>query len=150
MANRLKAQEQWPSLARDLALLTIPDSPSKDLDNVRATYGLSKEELKTILAVPYFQKLFERSLDDIQTLDSKGAARYRALLLSQALAEQMYVKASRNELEAKDALKLLELLFRAASLDRDAGSAQVNTQVNIALPIPHGVAKVAHCIPVEA
>lgn len=150
MVDQLKAREQWPTLARDLALLTIPDSPAKDLDNVRATYGLSKEELKAILAVPYFQKLFARFLEDVQTLDSKGAVKYRAMLLSQSLAEKLYLQASRGELEAKDSLKLLELLFRAASLDRDAGAAQVNTQVNIALPIPQGVAKVAHCIPVEA
>lgn len=150
MVNPLKAQEQWPSLARDMAMLTMPDSPAKDLDNVCVTYGLSRAELKTIINVPYFRQLFARSLKDIQSLDSKGAARYRAMLLSQALAEQMFGKASRGEMDVKDTLKLLELLFKAAGMDKDAAGAQVNTQVNIALPIPQGVAKVAHCIPVEA
>lgn len=147
MANPLKAQGQWPSLAQDMALLTIPNSPVQGVDDVCATYNLTQAELKEILTVPYFQKLFERALQDVQALGSAAGVKYRAMILSQTLAEHLFRQANNGELEARDALKLLELLFKASGLEKDnTATAKVNTQVNIALPIPHGITKVAHCI----
>lgn len=152
MANPLKAQGQWPSLAQDMALLTIPNSPLQGVDDICATYNLTQADLKEILAVPYFQKLFERALQDVQALGSTAGVKYRAMILSQTLAENLFRQANNGEMEAKDALKLLELLYKASGLEKDTGlSAQVNTQVNIALPIPGGITKVAHCVePLEA
>ena len=149
MANPLKAQGQWPSLAQDMALLTIPNSPVEGVDDVCATYNLTPEDLKEILAVPYFQKLFERALSDVQSLGSSAGVKYRAMILSQTLAENLFRQANNGDMEPRDCLKLLELLLKASGLEKDSGSAQVNTQVNIALPIPQGLSKVAHCIPVE-
>lgn len=146
MANPLKAQGQWPSLAQDMALLTIPNSPVQGVDDVCATYNLTQAELKEILAVPYFQKLFERALQDVQALGSSAGIKYRAMILSQTLAENLFRQANSGDMEAKDSLKLLELLLKASGLEKDNGVPQVNTQVNIALPIPQGVTKVAHCI----
>lgn len=146
MANPLKAQGQWPSLAQDMALLTIPNSPVEGIDDVCATYNLTKDELKEILKVPYFQKLFERALADVQALGSSAGVKYRAMVLSQTLAENLFRQANNGEMEVKDALKLLELLFKASGLDKDSSTAQVNTQVNIALPIPANVPKVSHCL----
>ena len=148
MANPLRSQSQWPSMAQDMALLTIPNSPVKGIDDVCETYGITKEDLKEILQVPYFQKLFERALADVQALGSAAGVKYRAMILSQTLAENLVRQANNGELEAKDCLKLLELLFKASGLEKDTGT-QVSTQVNIALPIPKGVTKVEHCIPVE-
>lgn len=145
MANPLKAQGQWPSLAQDMALLTIPNSPVEGVDDVCATYGITKDELKEILKVPYFQKLFERALADVQALGSSAGVKYRAMVLSQTLAENLFRQANNGDMEVKDSLKLLELLFKASGLDKGGDSAQVNTQVNIALPIPTDVPKVAHC-----
>lgn len=151
MANPLKAQGQWPSLAQDMALLTIPNSPVQGVDDICATYNLTRSDLKEILTVPYFQKLFERALHDVQSLGSTAGIKYRAMILSQTLAENLFRQANNGEMEAKDALKLLELLLKASGLEKDNGVAQVNTQVNIALPIPQGIAKVAHCLePMEA
>lgn len=149
MGDILKSQGEWPSLAQDMALLTIPNSPVKGIEDVCETYHITKADLKEILMVPYFQKLLERAMTDVQALGSAAGVKYRAMILSQTLAETMFRQANAGQLEAKDCLKLLELLFKASGLEKDNGSAQVNTQVNIALPIPSGVAKVAHCIPVE-
>lgn len=146
MSNPLKAQGQWPSLAQDMALLTIPNSPVQGVDDICATYSLTQTDLKEILGVPYFQKLFERALQDVQSLGSAAGIKYRAMILSQTLAENLFRQANNGEMEVKEALKLLELLFKASGLEKDNGAAQVNTQVNIALPIPQGVTKVAHCI----
>lgn len=147
MANPLKAQGQWPSLAQDMALLTIPNSPVQGVDDLCATYSLTRDDLKEILAVPYFQKLFERSLADVRALGSSAGVKYRAMILSQTLAENLFRQANNGEMEVKEALKLLELLFKASGLEKDSSAAaQVNTQVNIALPIPQGITKVAHCM----
>lgn len=149
MADALRIQSQWPSLAQDMALLTIPNSPLDGVEDILETYHLTREELKEILMVPYFQKLLERALADVQSLGTNAGIRYRAMLLSQTLAETLFRQANTGELEPKDALKLLELLFKASGLEKDTTPAQVNTQVNIALPIPNGIAKVAHCLPAE-
>lgn len=54
-------------------------------------------------------------------------------------------------MEPRDALKLLDMLVKVAGLADAKETTQVNTQVNVAvpLPLPKGVAKVAHALPVE-
>ena len=71
------------------------------------------------------------------------------MTLSQALLEKMFRDAHQGLLENKDALKLLELMMKSAGLLDTKEATQVNTQVNVAvpLPLPQGVAKVAHCLP---
>lgn len=146
MANPLKARAQWPSLAHDMALLTIPNSPIQGVDEVCRTYGLTKDDLREILKVSYFQKLFERALADVKALGTTAGIKYRAMILSQTLAENLFRQANSGGMEPKDALKLLELLFKASGLEKDGGTTvQANTQVNIALPLPRGVTKIEHC-----
>lgn len=148
--SKLAARDQWPSIAQDMALLTIPNSPVEGVEDICRTYHVTKEDLRDMLSVPYFQKLFERSLADVQALGNSAGMKYRAMVLSQAMAEALFRKFNEGAMEAKEALKLLELLFKASGLDKDNSGTQVNVQANIALPLPKGVAKVSQFIPVEA
>lgn len=148
--SKLKAKDQWPSIAQDMALLTIPNSPVEGIEDICQTYGISKADLKEMLAVPYFQKLFEKSLSEVQSLGNAAGMKYRAMILSQAMAETLFRKFNEGAIDIKEALKLLELLFKASGLDKDNSGTQVNVQANIALPLPKGVDKVAQFIPVEA
>ena len=62
MNEPLKNQVRWPSLARDLAILQVPDSPT-DIKSILSEYGLTKQELMDILHNPYFQQLFQGRLE---------------------------------------------------------------------------------------
>lgn len=138
---------QWPALAWDVALATIPNSPIRDIQELCQSYDMTLDELKRILAVPHFQYLLDSSLQELQKQGSKAGLRYRAMVLAQAAFEQLYRKMNEGRMKDADALKLLDSLIKAAGLDKDTGAAtQVNVQTNIALPFPQGVKKVAHCI----
>ena len=138
------SQTQWPSLARDLAVLTVPDSPL-NLKAILKAYNLGKDELATILQNPNFVRLFDREISLCEQAGSKVAVRYRATTLSQALSEKLFKDAIRGVLEPKDSLKLLDLLTHASGVmeeDKTPIAVQSNVQVN--LPLPH-VEKLSHC-----
>lgn len=143
----VKAQLQWPALAWDAALLTIPNSPIHGLDELCAAYNITPEEFKEILQVPHFQYMFDASLQELQKQGSKAGLKYRAMVLAQSMFESLYRKANNGEMKDSDALKLLENLIKAAGIDKDtAGTTQVNVRANIGLPFPTGVKKVAQFV----
>ena len=108
---------KWPSLARDLAVMTVPDSPLEDLDKVLTTYNLSREELAKLVLHPEFQPLFQKELE---------------LCRSQG---------TRAGMKAAEAIKLLELMMKAAGLadTKDAPVVNVQTNVGVQLPLPTGL-----------
>ena len=65
--------------------------------------------------------------------------------------EKLFRDAYSGEMDSRDALKLLDMLVKVAGLADAKETTQVNTQVNVAvpLPLPKGVAKVAHALPTE-
>lgn len=140
--NDTLSQLRWPSLAQDLAVMTVPGSPITSLDAIYKTYNITEDELRDILKVPYFQQLFKNSLETFKAQGSKAGQIFRATSLSQALSEKLFTDALRGDMEAKDSLKLLELLMKGAGLfDKTDGGTQVNTQVNVGLnlPLPKGL-----------
>ena len=144
---------RWPSLAQDLAVMSVPGSPIEDLKTVLATYDLSQDDLKNILKTPEFLEMFERELQAVRAEGSRAAANYRYRTLSQSLSEKLFRDATTGTMEAKDAIKLLELLFKASDQFAKEAQPQVNTQVNVGvqLPLPTGLAnkKLAHAIPIQ-
>ena len=140
----LSSQTRWPSLARDLAVLTVPDSPL-DLKSILRAYELTKEELATILQNPSFMKMFDKEMALCEQAGSKVAVRYRATTLSQALSEKLFRDAVSGILEPKDSLKLLDLLMHASGImEEDKTSIAVQSNVQVNLPLPH-VEKLSHC-----
>lgn len=141
------AHHQWASLALDLAIMQVPGSPIKDFEQVYEAYNIDEEELKRILQVPEFQQMFRNELDRCRANGTRASQIYRFTTLSQALSEKLYTDAANGQLEPKDAIKLLELLMKAAGIAEEK-SAQVNTQVNVglSLPLPSGLKnkKLAH------
>lgn len=148
MSNPLKEHLRWPALAYDIALITIPDSPINGIDEVCCAYGLSKNDLRSILAVPYFQQLLDNSMQELKKQGSKAGLRYRATVLAGSLAEMLYRRANSGQMKDSDAIKLLENMLKASGIDKDIGT-QVNVQANIALPFPAGVKKVANLVALE-
>lgn len=142
MSDVLALQMQWPALAQDIALITIPNSPVTNIDAVCNTYGITRAALKELLQVPHFQLLLDASMQELRKQGSRAGARYRAMQLSQSLAENLYRKANSGRLEDKEAVKLLDILVKAAGMAKDEPQTQVNVQTNVALPFPPGVKKV--------
>lgn len=143
-------QTQWPSLARDLAILTLPGSPV-DMQDIFNTYGLDRASLTEILQNPAFLSMFDKEMSLCERAGDKAVVRYRATTLSQALAEKLFKDAINSTMEAKDALKLLDLLLRASGITEEdkTSPVAVQTNVNVALPLPN-VAKLSHCFPEKA
>lgn len=135
------AQLKWPSLAQDLAVMTVPGSPITDLKDVLDTYGITQDELKEIVKIPKFRDMFETCYNEFKSQGSKAASIYRATSLSQALSEKLFRDAMNGTIDAKDSLKLLELLMKGSGQFSPEEKTQVNTQVNVgvALPIPKGL-----------
>jgi len=131
---------RWPSLARDLAVMTVPDAPTVSLESLCKTYGLTQETLAQTILHPEFRQLFQQELDYCRSLGSKAGKIYRFSALGQALSEKLYNDAMNGEFEAKDALKLLELLLKAAGMmDQKEQQVNVQTNVGISLPLPTGL-----------
>lgn len=144
-------QNKWPSLAQDLAVMMVPDSPITDFEQIYRAYDLTKEELTQILTIPKFQNLYEAALNDFKNQGQAAGLLYRTRHLSASLAEDLFKQALNHQFEPKDALKLLELLMKASGLFKDKEQAQVNTQVNVgfSLPVPKGLKKLQHLEAVE-
>lgn len=139
-------------MAQDLAVMTVPGSPLTELGVIYKTYGISDSELKEILTIPSFQELFKQALDNFKAQGNTAGAKYRFGTLSQSLSEKLYRDASSGNMEAKDAIKFLELMLKAAGL-HDSKDVAVNTQVNVgvALPLPQSLrdSKLKHAFPAQ-
>lgn len=135
---------KWPSLARDLAVMTVPDSPLEDLDKVLTTYNLSREELAKLVLHPEFQPLFQKELELCRSQGTRAGQIYRFSTLSQALSEKLFQDAmglGENGMKAAEAIKLLELMMKAAGLadTKDTPVVNVQTNVGVQLPLPTGL-----------
>lgn len=79
------AQYRWASLAQDLAVMQVPDTPITELDIIYNTYNISEKDLQKILIVPEFQDMYRNSLEQLRAKGSRAGSMYRAGTLSQRL-----------------------------------------------------------------
>lgn len=135
MSNIVLSQLRWPSLAQDLAVMTLPGTPLTEIDGVRKKYGLSDADLKHIITIPYFQRLFNDELAKFQQQGSKAVGRYQTGILAQSLTQKLFndVMDPTTKVEARDALKLLELLLKAGGLLDHPKDGGVTVNTNIAV-----------------
>ncbi len=128
---------RWPSLARDLAVMQTPGSPITDFGDIYETYGITEDELKTVIQIPAFQQMYRDELAGFRSQGSKAASLYRTGTLSQALMEHLFSDAMAGHMKAPDMLKLLELLLKASGqLNPEAPTVNVQTNVGVAIPVP--------------
>lgn len=140
-------QLNWPSLAQDLALLSVPDSPV-NIDVICRTYGLNKDALRHIMSVPRFKSMLADSAEYFKAQGVNAGRLYRTRTLSNALMEKLFRDAMSGEMDNKELLRFFELLLKASGAFTETAPAQVNTQVNVgvSLPLPRGLknAKLEH------
>lgn len=148
------SQLRWPSLAQDLAVMTVPGTPLKELAQIYAAYNITDAELREIIKIPEFQKMFHKEKERCKAEGSQAGVVYRFSSLSQSLSEKLFRDAMDSDMDSKDAIKLLELLLKAARLLDTKDAPQVNTQVNVAIPLalPTGLknTKLAHMAKLSA
>lgn len=148
------SQLRWPSLAQDLAVMTVPGTPLTDIAQIYATYNITEQDLRNIIKIPEFQKLFKKEQEKCKAEGSQAGVVYRFSALSQSLSEKLFRDAMDSAMDSKDAIKLLELLMKAARLLDSKDAPQVNTQVNVAIPLalPTGLknTKLAHMAKLSA
>ena len=128
---------RWASLAQDLAILTVPNSPLSSLERICEVYDIAEVDVNALLQIPEFQTLVRNQLVSLKNQGTKAGQMYRANTLSQGLSEKLYNDAINGDMEAKDSIKLLELLMKAGGvMDKEQQATVVNTQVNVAVPLP--------------
>lgn len=134
------AQLKFPSIAQDLAIMSMPDSPIENLDAVCRAHQITRDELSEIIKIPKFQELFANSLAEFRAQGSQAVVQYRTASLAQALSEKIFRDAMQDKVEAKDSVKFLELLMRASG-QLDTKDKNINTQVNVGIniPVPKGL-----------
>lgn len=131
---------RWPSLAQDIAVMYVPGSPIDSLDRIYTSYGIDESELNELLKVPLFQQHFQTSVRELQAQGNKAGAMYRAGTLAQGVSEKLYRDFMEGQMKAPDAIKFLDLLYKASGM-MDKAQPQVAVQVNnaVQLPIPKGL-----------
>lgn len=148
------SQLRWPSLAQDIAVIAVSETANKDYSDICKNYGITDDELAEIISVPKFRMLFEHAVNDCKASEkARHTVVERFTTLSQSLADKLYRDAQSGTMDHREAVKLLELLLKAAQLT-DTKTNQVNTQVNVglSLPLPTGLTnpKLNHLQPKEA
>lgn len=144
-------QNRWPSLAQDLAVMMVPDSPIISVEQICRTYKTTHEELKSLLTIPKFQSLYNNALEEFKAQGTSAGLVFRTKQLSIALSEMLFNKSIDGTMDTKDTLKLLEMFFKVSGAFKEK-EAQVNTQVNVGftLPLPKGIKKLEHLETIDA
>ena len=135
---------KWASLARDLAVMTMPDSPIADVKQICTQYDMSEEELASLISNGDSQPYLQHELSVCQSRGAKASQIYRFGSLGQALGEKLWNDAMNDGLKAAEAIKLLELFMKAGSMldmpkDTPTVNVQTNVGVGVSLPLPVGL-----------
>ena len=137
----LDSRTKWPTLAQDLAAMSLPGAAVTS-DEIYRAYSMTDSELMSLLQVPEFQYMMQQEYKKLSELGPNAGAVYKFSSLSQALGEKLWRQAVlSDDMEVREMLKLFELLLKAAGFFGEKKEAQVNTQVNVGvhLPVPTGL-----------
>ena len=126
---------KWPSLAQDLAVLSIPGAPL-EIDDIYRIYRTTESEIADLLKEHDFSKLVVAAAKRFEAYGDKAAAVYRAASLAQGVSEKLYNDFMQGDVKPQDAVKFLELLYRASGLDNNQKGAQVAVQNNMTVQLP--------------
>lgn len=129
---------RWPSLAQDIAVMAAPGSPIDSLDHIYSSYNIDEDELNELLKVPLFQQHFQTAAQELKAQGSRAGAIYRAGTLAQGVSEKLYRDFLDGQMKAPDAIKFLDLLYKASGMT-DKSQPQVAVQVNNGVQLPQPV-----------
>jgi len=115
----VKMQHKWPTIARDLALMSQPQTQSSqfDIEDVARMYDLSLVELNELIINPTFRQLVVEAVRNLKALGPRAGFRMRAELLATELQEKLYNRAVSGSMEDKQMLQFLAVLLKSAGLE---------------------------------
>jgi hypothetical protein len=136
----------WPSIARDLVQLTLPQH---HLDPKRAVvvtyydimrqYGLSVDEMQALADNPTFQALVKAEKTKAASLGTQASQVFRAEAMATRLAEELFARLIDESGDAciADLLKGYEIFAKSAGLTGGGhGAAENKPTVAIQINIP--------------
>lgn len=134
-------QSKWPSIAQDIALLTVPTSGSATYTgaDIAAYYKLTDTQFTKLIELPQFRTLVEQEVAAAKELGPKAGVRLRAEALSLELQETLFSRAMAGDLDDKLSVQLLGMLMKSAGIDQPPEMVQAQTAhntVNIAFNVP--------------
>lgn len=112
-------EKQWPDIAHDIAMLSVPTDGAATYSaaDIARTHGLSLESFNELLKLSSFQMLVANEVRRIKELGPQAGARIRAEAMAIRLQENLFVKATSNELDDDLSIKLLGMLLKSAGLE---------------------------------
>lgn len=142
--NRLiDSRHQWRSIARDLYISrTFKNGTLISLTDICEHYDLSRSDIKSLIDIPEFKSMLLAEKEKAEQYGDKAEHMFRAEEISARLSESLMNKSLAGNMEAKDELKLLQLMMTSAGIDAPADrkdKSQVNQQVAVQLVIPPGI-----------
>lgn len=137
----LQKQHQWPTIARDIALMTQPQvGATYSAADIAEAYDIPESEFVSLLKLPVFIELMKAEMARIRELGPFAGQRMRAEALVTDLQERLFIRAKSGEMEDKQMLQFLSILMKSAGMDapveaKESSTVQ-QTAVNIAFNIP--------------
>ena len=138
----LKKQHQWPMIARDIALMSQPQSGTVyTASDIAKSYDIPAEDFVHLMKLPVFVDLVKSEMARLRELGPFASYRIRTESLVSDLQERLYLRAQSGEMEDKAMLQLLSILMRSAGMDapvenKSEGGNVNQTAVNISFNIP--------------
>lgn len=146
----LEIKHLWPSIARDIALMTAPGGgTSYSAEDIAHNYGLNQDEFARLVSLPAFEAVVKDELARVKSLGPNAGARMRAESMATAMQEQMFKQACAGGMDEKVQMQFLNTLLKAAGLDQppeNARAAAPQNVVNVAFSLPRlaNNSKLAH------
>lgn len=136
----LRIQHQWPTIARDIVMMTQPNSNAAyNAQDIANAYNLAQDEFVSLMNLPVFVELVRTEFARVKDMGPNAGHKLRAEALVGDLQERLYLRAKSGDMEDKHLISFLALLMRSAGLDAPPEQKQdgsVQTNVNIAFNIP--------------
>lgn len=137
-----KTQQDWPLIARDIAMLQnpIPDTESSFTANdIVRRYNLTPEAFCILMKLPAFISLVKLEFARVKELGPFAGYRLRSEIIATSLQEYLYKRAKEDQMETSDMIKFLKQVTESAGLaeankkkedDRNIGGV-FNVQINV-------------------
>ena len=137
----LACKHQWPSIARDIALIAVPSGapPPYSAEDIARVYGLSNEDFIQLTRTPAFIALMRDELERVKSMGPNAGARMRAEAMAIALQETLFNEASQGVMDDRSKLQFLAMLLKSAGLEQPpevVRAAATQNVVNIAFNVP--------------
>lgn len=122
---------KFPNIAKDIALMGMPTSGAVvSFETIAQAYNISLDDLEYIMSLPSFKTMVNSEVERYKSLGPHGGFKIRSEMLATDLQEKLYQQAITTNMDAKDKIKLLEVLTKSAGIGTEQNKNEEQPQGN--------------------